>query len=226
MNNTYVISLGGSLIKPDGIDTEFLNDFKVLITSEVKTGKRFIIVCGGGKVCREYQHALSKISKPTATQLDWMGIYTTWTNAQLVRLMFQKLAHKNIIVDPNIKVPFKEKLLIAGGWMPGRSTDDDTVRLAKIYGASTIVNLSNIDFVYTKDPNKFPDAKKIEQSTWQDFKKVIGTKRIPGGNYPFDPVAAGFAQKNKLKVVITNGKNLANLKNILNGKEFKGTVVF
>ena len=51
--------------------------------------------------------------------------------------------------------------MVAGGWMPGRSTDDDAVRLAKIYGAEMVINLSNIDYVYDKDPNKYKDAKKL-----------------------------------------------------------------
>jgi uridylate kinase len=225
MPNLYVISLGGSLINPSEVDSTFLKSFKKLILEQTSRGNRFIIIAGGGKLCRNYQEALTRISKPGKDDLDWMGIFTTWTNAQLVRLMFGKSAHPKIVTDPNKKVPFKEKILVGGGWMPGRSTDDDAVRLAKIYGAKTIINLSNIDFVYTKDPRKFKDAAPILETTWADFKKVIGTKRIPGGNYPFDPVAAAFAQKNNISAIITNGKNLSNLKNILTGKKYSGTTI-
>jgi len=75
--------------------------------------------------------------------------------------MFKGTAENFIADDPNKKLPMKKSVLIgAGGWKPGRSSDDFSVRLAKMYGAKTIINLSNIDFVYTKDPRKHPDAKK------------------------------------------------------------------
>ncbi len=225
MQKLFVLSLGGSLINPGEVDTKFLKSFKEIITSQIKKGSRFIIIAGGGKICRHYQEALKKTSKPTAHELDWMGIFITWTNAELLRLMFGTLAHPTIIKDPNKKVNFKQKILIGGGWMPGRSTDDDAVRLAKIYGAHTIINLSNINYVYTKDPRTYKNAKPINEITWKDFKKVIGTERIPGGNYPFDPVATTFAEKNKLRVIIAGGKNLKNLKNIFNGTKYIGTTI-
>ena len=120
---------------------------------------------------------------------------------------------------------FKEKILIAAGWKPGRSTDDCAVRLAKAYGASTIINLSNIDYVYTKDPRKFKDAKKIEAISWKDYRKLIGGKRTPGMNSPFDPVAARFAAKHHQRVIVAGGTDLKNLHSILSGKKFKGTVL-
>jgi len=221
----FVISLGGSLINPGQVDAEFLKKFRQLIIAQTKKGSRFILITGGGRLCREFQSSLGQIIKPTPSQLDWMGIASTWLHADLVRLMFGELANLNIIKDPNKKILFKEKILVAGGWMPGRSTDDDAVRLAKIYGANTVINLFDQDYVYTKDPRKFKDAKKIKDISWADFRKIVGNKWDPGKNAPFDPTAAKLAQKNRLRVIIANGKNLENLKNILNGKKFVGTTI-
>jgi uridylate kinase len=224
--NLFIISLGGSLINPGKIDEHFLNEFHKLIFSKTKKGDRFILITGGGRPARDYIKALKSVKRNTTSDdLDWMGIYTTRLNAQLIRLLFGKLAHPVVIEDPNKKVTFKEKVLVAGGWMPGRSTDDDAIRLAKIYSATTVINLSNIDYVYTKDPRKFKDAKKIESISWKDFRKIVGDKWDPGKNLPFDPTAAKLAEKLKLKVIIANGKNLSNLKNILEGKKFLGTVI-
>jgi hypothetical protein len=50
---------------------------------------------------------------------------------------------------------------------------------------------------------------------WQGLFKIIGHKWVPGANLPFDPMAGKLAKKNQIKVIITNGKNLKNLKNIL-----------
>lgn len=226
MNKLFIISLGGSLIVPDEIDAKFLKGFRQLISAQTKNGQRFIISPGGGRTCRRYQTALSSIIKATGEDLDWIGLNTNRFHAVLLRLMFKGLAEKNIAYNPNKKIPFNKKILIgAGGWKPGRSSDDYSVRLAAIYKATTVINLSNIDYVYTKDPRKFPDAKKVTQITWNDFFKIIGRRWDPGANVPFDPTAAKFAQKNKLKVIIANGRNLKNLKNILLGKKFVGTTI-
>jgi len=90
---------------------------------------------------------------------------------------------------------------------------------------STVANLSNIEYVYDKDPNKHKDAKKMEKLTWNEMQNIVGTEWVPGANLPFDPVATKAAADAKLKVVIINGTNLENLNNFLEGKEFKGTVI-
>lgn len=221
----FIISLGGSLINPGQIDVSFLKGFHGLILSQVKKGSRFIFITGGGKPARDYLLALKSIGRPTKDDLDWMGIFGTRFNAQLLRLMFGKLAHPKIVENPNQRLLFKQRILVGGGWMPGRSTDDDAVRLAKVYGAKTVINLSNIDYVYTKDPRKFKDARIIKEIPWSGFRKIVGSKWDPGKNLPFDPTAAKLAQKLKLKVIIANGKNLKNLQNILQEQKFKGTII-
>ncbi len=221
----FIISLGGSLIFPEAIDAAFLKSFYKLILKHVIKGDRFILITGGGHLARLYLAALRKIGKPSKADLDWMGVYATRLNAQMMRLLFGSLANAKIVEDPNIKVAFKEKILLAGGWKPGRSTDDDAVRLAIAYGADTIINLSNIDYAYTKDPRRFKDARPIKQASWKEFRKIVGTKWDPGKNAPFDPVAAKLAQSNNKKVIIARGNNLQNLEAILSGRNFKGTVI-
>ncbi len=225
MKNLSIISLGGSLINPGEVDVAFLKKFKTLIETQIKKGQKFIIVTGGGKLCRHYQAALKLLRNTTPTDLDWIGIHTTRFNGQLIRLMFGNLAHQELVGDPTKKINYKRPVLVAAGWEPGWSTDFDTVELANTYGANKIINLSNIDFAYTKDPKKFKDAKKIESITWHDFKKIVGNKWDPGLNMPFDPIASQKADKIGLKVIIANGKNLNNLKNILEGRKFIGTSI-
>ena len=115
-------------------------------------------------------------------------------------------------------------LFRSAGWKPGWSTDYDAVLLAKNFGVSEIINMSNIDYVYDKDPKKFKDAKKIEKTSWKDYTNLVGNKWKAGMNVPFDPIAAKEAQKSGMKVCII-GKDLENLENLLNGKKFKGTVI-
>lgn len=226
MKKLIVISLGGSLIVPKGgIDTKFLKNFKKTIKSMVGLGYRFILVCGGGRTAREYQRGLKDITEAKQTDLDWMGIYATWVNANLVRLMFGKLAHPNIVIDPTKKVNFKESVLIGAGWKPGRSTDYDAVILARMYGAKTVINLTDIDYLHDKNPNIYKDTKVIKEISWEGFQKIVGTKWSPGANTPFDPVATREATKAKLELILANGKKLNNLKKIIKGEEYTGSKV-
>ena len=223
-----ILSLGGSLVVPNGgIDIEFLKKFNQFIRNQIKQGRRFIIVVGGGKTTRHYQAAgKAVIGKITKEDLDWIGIHVTRLNAHLLRTIFQDIAHPRIIENYDKKLKnWKEPIVIGAGWKPGWSTDYDAVILARDYKASVIINLSNIDWVYDKDPAKFKDAKPIKKTTWDYFENLVGDKWIPGINAPFDPVATQLAKKLGLTVIVTNGKNFSNLEKILNGEEFKGTVI-
>lgn len=220
-----IISLGGSLIVPDDIDSVFIKAFISLISDYVKNGFRFVIITGGGRVCRRYQDALKKISTPSNNTLDWLGIYSTRLNAEFLRIAFGEIAHDEIIIDPNF-VPNTEKPIIIGaGWKPGWSTDYVAVLIAKQVNALSVVNLSNIDYAYTKDPRKFSDAVPIKSTTWKEFRTLLPKEWDPGLNAPFDPIAAEEAESIGLQVAIMNGANISNLKNYFDDSDFVGTVV-
>jgi uridylate kinase len=227
-----VLSLGGSLVAPKtGIDWRFLKGFRELIISQVEKGKRFIIIVGGGSTCRKYQEAAGKVTELTKDDQDWLGIHTTRLNAHLIKTIFRKYAHPRINKNPrtkedlNVHFAHGEGVMVAAGWRPGWSTDYVATILAERLGATTLINLSNIEYVYDKDPNKFDDAVKIEEINWADFRKIVGDEWDPGLNMPFDPIASKLAQKIDLKVVITDGGNLDNLENIFTGKKFTGTTI-
>ena len=222
-----VISLGGSLIVPDEIDTEFLRAFRDLISKEAKNGTQFFVVSGGGKVCRRYQDAARELGISSKDALDWLGIYATRLNAQFIRILFGGTTHKEVVTDPEALTSAQDVIIFGAGGVPGHSSDYAAVELAKRMGAQTLINLSNIDYVYDSDPRKNPDAKKLERISWQEFRKVIPSVESwhPGMSAPFDPVAAKEAEAVGLEVVVMNGKPVENLENYLSGKAFKGTVI-
>jgi len=224
MPKTIVLSLGGSLIVPDDIDLNFLRNFRKTIDNYIKNGYRFVIYCGGGKLARNLQKTASKISKLDDEDLDWLGIYATRLNAQLMKTIFKNNAEDFVVENPIAKINFRKNILIAAGWVPGWSTDYDTILLAKNLGVKEVINMSNVNYVYDKDPKKFKNAKKIEKMSWANFRKIIGKKWKAGMNAPFDSVAAKEAQKSGLKVSII-GSNLKNFENLLRGKKFRGTVI-
>lgn len=226
MSKTFVLSLGGSLISTGaGIDGRFLKEFKAFILTRVKLGDRFFLVVGGGAVCRLYQRAVKPLSKVSQADLDWIGISATRLNAQLIKTIFGSLVHPDIIIDPTKTVRTKKPLVLVAGYQPGWSTDYEAVLVAKKHGARTVVNLSNIDYAYDKDPKKYASARKLEKLSWPEFRKIVGYTWKPGSNTPFDPIASREAAESGLQVVILNGRKLGNLKSFFDGKRFKGTTI-
>ena len=222
---TIIISLGGSLIVPDQIDVSFLKDFKELIESQIKLGKKFVIITGGGKICRRYNEVAKKLSSPSSDDLDWIGIASLRLNAQLLRVIFRDYTYPKIIKDPMEKIDFDKPIMIGSANEPGHSTDWDAVVIAKNVGAKKIINLSNTDYVYDSDPKINENAKKIEKISWIEYRKIIPKEWNPGLNTPFDPIASEMAEKEKMEVIIMNGKPIDNLANYLDGENFLGTVI-
>ena len=227
MSETIVMSVGGSLIVPGAIDTTFLSNLKKFIETETALGRRFIIIAGGGRTARNYQEAAAAVSDLNAEDLDWMGIHATRLNGHLLRTVFRDLAHRVMITNPDeiLDVPKDEKVVIASGYRPGSSTDLRAVQIAENIGASKVINLSNIDYVYTADPRTSPDAAKIESISWTDFRAMIPADWDPGLSSPFDPVAAKIAQRDGIEVAIINGTKLTEVMKYLNGETFIGTKI-
>ena len=60
---------------------------------------------------------------------------------------------------------------------------------------------------------------------WPDFQKLVGNTWAPGKNVPFDPVASEYAAKIRLRVIVAAGRKIENLKKILTGSDFEGTII-
>jgi len=228
MTNVKVLDLGGSIVAPEEVDVTFIKQFKIFLEKWLKEDlkNKAIIVIGGGSPARKYQKAYREIVEVgDNSEQDWIGITATRLNAQLIKAVFSEYCPSEVVIDPTAPEKFDGQVMVAAGWKPGWSTDYDAVILAEKFGADTIYNLSNIAKVYTADPNKDPDAKPLDYVSWDEYKKMAGDEWIPGNNVPFDPVATKKAAELNLQVIAAAGKDLTNLQNIFDGKEFFGTII-
>jgi uridylate kinase len=225
MEETIIISLGGSLIIPDNIDVNFLKEFKALILSHVAKGKKFVIITGGGKLCRRYQDAARELTNPSTLDLDWIGIASLKLNAELLRVVFGEFAHSEVISDLTTRLTFGKPIIIGSANKPGWSSDYDATLAAKSVGAKKVINLSNADYVYDSDPKINPNAKKLEKVSWPEYRAIIPKDWSSGMHTPFDPIASEMAQKEGITVMIMNGKPIDNLANCLDGEKFLGTII-
>jgi len=209
-----VLSVGGSLINPGKIDVKFLKSLRSLIKSK---SAQFFIVCGGGRPAREYMSAASSLGVSSDSRDD-VGISATLLNAELVRAV---LGAKKVLQEPKKS---SDRIIVAGGWKTGGSTDVDAVLWAKKNGVNEIINCTNVDFVYNKDPKKF-GAKPFNWLSWNAYLGLISKTFVSGMHAPFDPVASRLAKKFKMKVIVLSGRNIPNLSRCIDGKQFVGTVI-
>ncbi|MDD2231482.1 MAG: UMP kinase [Sphaerochaetaceae bacterium] len=227
-SSLVVISLGGSIISPDGVDIGFLSKFYKAMKSylEEDSERKAVLVCGGGAPARVYQNAYRAVAEAAdADHADWLGIKATHLNGTLVRAIFDSFCSDPLVTDPTGDISFGKQVLVAAGWKPGFSTDTDAVYLAKRFGGKIVINLSNIKKVYTDDPRKNPEAKPLDSIDWDSFCKMVGSEWVPGKSTPFDPIASPIARDAGIKVICSDGRNVENTMNILYGRPFEGTVI-
>jgi uridylate kinase len=227
-NKKVIISLGGSLIAPNGVDIAYLQAFRKFIFDHIELGFSFVIITGGGGPAREYIESATAIldNDLTNDDKDWLGIHATRFNGHLLRTIFRSIAQVNLITNPEVgKINLKKKVVVGAGWKPGWSTDFVANKIAQRYEIPVVINLSNVKQVYTADPKKDPTAQAIEDMSWPDFRKIVGEEWIPGMNVPYDPIAARLADSTNTTVLVMDGKNLDNLRNCFEGKEFMGTML-
>lgn len=228
MQETLVLSIGGSLIVPNGgVNVDFLSKLNVFVRRNVSKNRRLYLVAGGGSTARHYIDGGRRvIKKITNEDLDWLGIHSSRLNAHLLRTIFRDIAHPRITENYGNKIlSLKESVVIGAGWKPGWSTDYCAVMFAKNYKANLILNLSNLYWIYDKDPHKYQGAKKIEKTTWDFYETLVGDTWTPGLSSPIDPIAAKLSKELKLTVITTKGDDFRNLQRIVDGESFKGSVI-
>ena len=222
-----VISLGGSLIIPDKINTNYLKRFKEVILKATLKYK-FIIVAGGGNIAREYIYSLKSLNMDINFQ-SFAGISATRMNARFVSYLFG--------FDQNYGIPrtlqtvdkyLKHRDIVFCGaldYKPNQTSDSTSAEIATHFNTE-FINLTNVDGLFDKDPSKYKKAKLIKNISWEDFLRKVNLMTFsPGQHFVLDQTAAKIIQKNKIKTYII-GKDLVQLSNLLKDKPFRGTTIF
>jgi len=225
-----VIALGGSIVVSNKVQIAYLRRFYDFISDQIEKGKKFIIIVGGGSTARKYQEAALHVSELTDEDKDWLGIHSTRLNAHLLRTIFREFAYPKILTNHNKPITGRDldkyALFVASGSRPGWSTDYVAFRLAHRFKTREVIIATKVPYVYNKDVGKHEDAIPIENLSWEQYKKLLPSKKwIPGMKAPIDPVATEFASKHNLKCVLLRGTNVKNFKKYLNDDKFRGTII-
>ncbi len=221
-----VLSLGGSLIIPDKINYDFLEKFKI----EVRRfyGKyKFVVVCGGGAIARTYINALKEEHK-TKIELSKAGIRATRMNAMFMMQFFGNEANSTIPKDAvDIENQLKKNNIVFCGALRFMkdSTSDGVATMIAHHFKCDFINLTDVNGLYSDDPKKNKNAKLIPYENWRDFETRANKIKFKAGqHFVLDQNAAEFIRQYRIRTYIL-GKDMRNLRNVLNKKKFIGTII-
>jgi uridylate kinase len=217
MKKSMVLKIGGSVIYDNSlnINKEFLDKLKDWYLRIKDDYLKLVIVVGGGSLSRDLQERIAT-SIGGEEYLHSIGMSVTHTNANILKAYIQ---------DASIYVPQKlgdayellmaeeRKTIVCGGLKVGWSTDMDAALFADILGESKIYKISNVDYIYDKDPNLQEDAQPIKDMTWEKYFELFdiqeGSTHTPNNSIPIDISCAIFCKEKGLSLWIAGGKRIA-----------------
>ena len=210
------------------IDKEKTKEIARLIKRVREMGIEVAIVIGGGNFFRGRSN-----QDMYQLYVDTMGMLGTTINALGLADAFKNEGVSCIISTPfdlNGLIPkyseeevlekIKDNVVIFGGGTGhiGCSTDTCASNKASMIKADTIIKLTNVDGVYDKDPNKYPDAVMYKRLTHQE---VLDNPEIKVMDIP----AVRECMENKVDITVINFNDKENLIRVLKGEEL-GTRIY
>jgi len=232
VGNSVVIKIGGSVVYDNSLNVNqiLLDKLKEWYFCKKDYYQNIIMVVGGGSLSRDLQE---KISRYVGGQeyLHSIGMSVTQTNANLI---------KAYIGDPDIIIPRRlgeayellvdddKSLIVCGGLKVGWSTDMDAAVFADILGESRVTKISDVDYIYDKDPSEVENAVAIKDMTWDEYFKLFGIKEDsihdPNENIPIDVECARFCKGKGISFWICGGEKITGA-SVLEDVMTEGTLV-
>ncbi len=210
-----------------GIDFETVLKICAAVKECTKMGVEIGLVVGGGNFWRGRSSG-----EMDRTRADHMGMLATVINAlaladaleQLdVPVRVQTAISMQQIAEPYIRNKAtshlkNDRVVIfgCGTGNPFFTTDTAAALRAAEIGAEIIFKATNVDGVFDKDPNKFPDARKYDILTYSE----VLNKNLK----VMDSTAASMCRDNKIPILVFNLENPDNIIAAVCGKKI-GTIV-
>ncbi|MBL7849716.1 MAG: UMP kinase [Cyclobacteriaceae bacterium] len=215
--------------KTNSMDPEVLEQYSMEIKAVHELGVELAIVIGGGNIFRGGQAEALGIDR---VQGDYMGMLATVINAMALQStlerhgVFTRLMagiKMEQVCEPFIRrraIRHLEKgrvVIFGAGIGNPYFTTDSTASLRAIeIQADVVLKGTRVDGVYTKDPEKFPDATRYTQLTFQEaYERNLNI---------MDMTAFTLCMENKLPIIVFDMNKPGNLKHILQG-DAAGTLI-
>ena len=220
-----VVRIGGSVVGSP-VNEKLIARYVDTLKRLKSEGHQIVAVVGGGSLAREFIKIAGNLGLDE-TNRDWAAIYVSRLFAQLFTMCLANKGCENIPTSlDNAKYCLEEgKIVIMGGLYPGMTTDTVAALIGERINADLLVKGSNVDGVYTKDPKKYPDAKKLDKLKFNDLNEFFESNKHKAGiNQIIDPEAVKVLQRCKLRTIILNGYNSENISLAIKGIRI-GTVI-
>ncbi len=213
--------------KGTGFDSASLNSICTAIRDVQAMGVEVGLVVGGGNFWRG--RSSENMDRARA---DHIGMLATVMNAVMLEETLRNLGVKataqSAIPMNTVAEPFSQRealrrlsegeVVIFGGGTgsPFFSTDTCAAIRAAEIGAEIIFKATNVDGVYDKDPNKFPDAVKYDELTMDE----VLEKNLK----VMDSAAASLCRDSRISILVFNLRDPQNIVRAVSGETIGTTV--
>lgn len=220
-----VVAIGGSILLKEYDHLKF-QEYSEILKSLSKEHELFVVV-GGGKPARDYINMVRNLGAGEA-QCDDIGIEVTRINARILLSALGDHAYQKIPHNFQEAAEYSAygKIIVMGGTEPAHSTDAVSAILAEYVNADKLINLTSVDGMYDKDPNKYDDAELIPEINASEMMELINGKDNKAGTYEiFDMTAIQMIKRSSLETIITNGFESENLKKAIDGENIGTKII-
>ena len=220
-----VVAIGGSILLKE-YDCKRFQEYSAIL-KDLSAEHELFVVVGGGKPARDYIGVVRDLGAGEA-QCDDIGIEVTRINAKILLSALGDAAYQRVPHNFQEALEFSAsgKIIVMGGTEPAHSTDAVSAILAEFVNADKLINLTSVDGMYTKDPNKFDDAELVPEITATELLEFLSGKDVKAGTYEFiDTTAVQMIKRSNLETVIANGFEPENLIRAVNGEKVGTRVI-
>lgn len=211
----------------DIYDVAFVDKVASAIANCVNDGYEMAVVVGAGNIWRGRQGG-----EMDRTSADRMGMLATVINAICLKEAIERVGKRAAVMTSVPMSPFAEPytreaavkhleagevvVFGAGLGIPFLSTDTTVAVRAAEIGVDAILMAKNIDYIYTDDPKKNPNAKKLET--------VKATEVLAMNLKAIDATATAFSLSAGTPVRVFGLKEPSDIERAVRG-EVEGTII-
>lgn len=221
-----VIKLGGFAF-PIRLDEEIIKSFAGKFKEIHERGHRLVVVAGGGEAARLYIEAARKLGAPESF-CDQIGILISRANASLIIASLEGAAALRVpeSLEELYTLFSSGKIVVMGGLQPGQSTNAVAALAAEALRADALINITDVEGVYTSDPKKHPEAKLLKEVTTSELLKILSSGGARAGEYELlDLSAIKVIERSKIPTWVISGRDPSNVIKVIEGKSVGTRVI-
>lgn len=216
-----VLRIGGSVLGSPPASALVLDYANVIV--ELEKQHRIGVVVGGGAVARQYIAAANELGL-SHEQQDKIAIQVSRLNAGLVCTKIGGQISVPTSANEMISLLRRRRVAVMGGLRPGITTDTVAAMIAEAWKADLLVKASDRDGIFTSDPAIDKEAKLLHEISYDQLKKILGGKHRPGIHSIVDPVAVDMIVKQRIRLIVIDGRNTRNVLLAVQGEKIGTTV--